>query len=433
MRKALLLALALTASGLAQTHLTLKEAVQRSVRCNPSMLRQLALAQAAEAARDRVESDLYPHLNLEAVGKTGPPGAPNFRLPGLTNAGFAQSAGGDLIFLQTFDFGRTSQRLLAQQHLSQAAQEESQLQRARLSLNAVRAYGEVLLTRDLLALALQTETTRSALVRQTLAHYRAGLVSRVDNGLAQADLAQAQSETLELKGGLQSAQATLWAAMGEPNPPSLDLQLETLPAPLEEWPTSLDQDLAAAQAARPELKATHHQVEAAQASLGMAQSGYNPSLNFYAAGGYIANLNGPASTPNTYGVGLALTVPVFSAGGVQAEIRQEDSKLAAALAAEQEVLQKVQLEVQQARIRFVSQRERRPALEQQDKAAQDSVKLASTRYRLGLGNLLEVQQAELTRVRSASLLLRNRAEIWLAWLELLYVTGHLFPDFVEAS
>ena len=201
---------------------------------------------------------------------------------------------------------------------------------------------------------------------------------------------------------------------------------------LGEWPGSLEQDLAAAQQARPELKVARHQVEASQASLGVAQSGYNPSLQLYAAGGYIANLNGPASSPNTYGVGLAVTVPVFSAGGIQAEIRQEDHKLAAALAAEQEALQKVQLEVQQARIRFVNQRARRQPLEEQERAAQDGTKLATTRYRLGLGNLLEVQQAELARLRASSLLVRNRAEIWLAWLELLYVTGRLVPELVEA-
>lgn len=432
MTKTILLALCLHFPVWAQNHLTLKQAVNRAVRTNPTMLRQLALAQSAAATRDRAESDLYPHLNLEGVAKEGPPGAPNFRLPGLANAGFAQSAGADLILIQTFDFGRTSQRLLAQDHLSQAAQEESSLQRARLALNAVRAYGELLLTRDLLSLAQQTQLSRATLARLADAHFRAGLVSRVDSGLAQADLAQSQAEVVELQGRLESAQAGLWAAMGEPTSAMQALELET-PAPmLEEWSSSLDQDLAAAQVSRPELKVAHHQMEANQASLAVAQSGYNPYLHFYAAGGYIANLNGPASTPNTYGVGMAVTVPVFTAGGVQAEIHQEEYKLAAALAAEQEALQKVQLEVQQARIRFANQRARRPALEEQNRAAQDGSKLATARYRLGLGNLLEVQQAELAHLRATSLLLRNRADIWLAWLELLYVTGRLVPDLVEA-
>ena len=126
-------------------------------------------------------------------------------------------------------------------------------------------------------------------------------------------------------------------------------------------------------------------------------------------------------------------MPVFTAGGTQAEIRQQDHKLAAAVAARQEVLLGLQQEVQQARVRFQTQLERRSPLLDQLAAAEDGSKLARTRYRLGLGNIVEVQQTEIVRLRAAQQLLRNRAEIWLAWVELQYVTGRLAPEFLEGS
>jgi outer membrane protein TolC len=392
----------------------------------------LELAQAAEAGRDRSESDLYPRIYLEGVIKDGPPGAPNFRLPGLANAGLAQSAGGGLIVTQTFDFGRSSQRLLANTYLSQAATDESEVQRARLSLNVLRAYAQVLLVKDQLALARAALEARHEIARQADARFRGGLVSRVDLGLAQADLAEASVEVLELESQWHSAWAGLYAAMGQ-GADGPELALESLSGDVEAWNTSWDEDIAVALAQRPEVKMSLAQVEAARAQFGGAQANYHPYLSLYAAGGYIANLNGPPSSPNTYGLGMALSVPVFTAGANEAEVRQEEHKLAAAQAGQQEVAQGVQLEVQQARLRFASQRQRRSALEEEARAAQDGSKLARTRYRLGLGSILEVQQTELVRVRADSRLLRNRTEIWLAWVELLYVTGQLVPNFQEVT
>jgi outer membrane protein TolC len=421
--KIVLLLVLLTLPVRAQEVLTVQQAIATALRSNPALQRQRSLAKAARAGGERIESDLYPHVRVEAVAKDGPQGAPNFSLPGLGNAGFPQSAGGDVVLLQTFDFGRTSQKFLAQKYLAISTEREGDTAAARLVLTVLRDYGQVLLFKEQLAVGRETLKAREDIARQADASYRAGLVSRVDSGLAQADLAQIQAALVDLEVQRDTALAALLTVMGQTGGASPGL--EDLPAALEEWPTDLALDLEQAQQMRPEVKAARAQVDSARAKLGSVEAGYNPYLQFYAAGGYIANLNGPASSPNTYAVGMAVSVPIYTAGGVQAEIRQENANLAAALSGEQDILLTIRLEVEQARIRFAGQRERRLPLQKQLDAATDSSRLTRSRYRLGLGNIVEVQQAEQARLAAANQLAQNRAEIWLAWVELQYVTGRL--------
>jgi multidrug efflux system outer membrane protein len=429
--KRVLFCLSLYWNGWCQPLLTPRQAVQSALEIHPTLRQQAETVLAARERGRRVESDLYPHLSLEAVVKDGPPGAPNFRLPGLANAGFAQSGGGDLVLSQTFDFGRTSQAVSAEEFASLSEQHRHRALQEQLAWQVLRAYGQLCLAQQQVRLGEDSARARSEMARQADAHFRAGLVSRVDSSLARADWGQAQADLIELQSQEKTAWSTLYTAMGQPLAASAELPALHEPGPtLEEWKPSLQEDLASL-TARPEFQSAQDQVNAQQARVGAAQAGANPSLSVYAAGGYIANLNGPASSPNNYGVGAALSWPLFTAGGVEAEVGQAEHRLAAAQAAEQEILQRLQGQLQAARVKFQSLCQRRAALDQQLAAAEDGWKLARTRYRLGLGAILELQQAELARLRALNALARNRAEIWQAWVDLEYLTGHLLPDFAE--
>lgn len=411
----------LTGSALCQT-LTLKEALHRMAAANPTLIRQQHERLASQAVGDRTESDLYPHATLEAAVKDGPPGTPNFRLLGLPNAGFPQSAGGSLILTQVFDFGRTSQRLHSQRQEWEALGQDLTVERRRQALHLMRFYGQVVLSRQLKELARTTIQSRQQLEKQADARFRGGLASRVDLRLVEAETARARADEAELRAQEQQSQAALYAAMGDKAGP--DLGLESWPQNPENWVTDEMTDLQAA-LLRPEALAARSRVAAAESTLQAAQAGYNPYLSLYAAGGYIGNLNGAPSSPNTFAVGMAFSLPIYTAGGVQAEVRQAEEQIQAALAREQEVSLSLTLQVQQARTRFFALCERRLALQAQQSAALEASRLARTRYRLGLNDVLELQQSELTRLRSETEFLRNRGEIWLAWGELLYATGRL--------
>lgn len=407
----------------AQERLSLGTALAETLRTHPTLVRHQQQALASRSEAERVESELYPHLSLELVAKDGPQGVPNFRLLGLGNAGYPQSAGGGLVLTQTFDFGRTSQKLVAQQLLSQAEDEDGRAERARLLLSVLRIYGQAVLYEDLLSLARDTVRARQDIQRQAESRFKGGLVSRVDSRLAGAEAALAGAEELEMRGQAELARAQLFSAIGRAEP--APVVLDSLPAQPETWETALEKDLAEARSQRPELQAARVRHEAAAARLESARAGGNPWLSFYAAGGYVANLNGPNATPTAYATGLALTVPVYTAGGLEAEIAQAEHLQAVARARQDELLQAVDLQVKEARIRFFNLCSKRPALEQQLQAALDGSRLARSRYGLGLGDIVELQQTEVSLLRAQSQLRRNRADIWLARAELLYVTGRL--------
>jgi len=421
--RALLLLLFVSLGVAAQERLSLEAALAETVRTHPRLTRQREQLLASQFESRRVESELYPHLSLELVAKDGPQGVPNFRLLGLANAGYPQSAGGGLVLTQTFDFGRSSQKLAAQQFLSQAEDEDGEAERAALLLSVLRVYGQAVLCEDLLGLAADTVRARQDILRQAESRYQAGLVSRVDSRLAGADAALAVAEQREMQSQAALARAQLLSALGRTQASSP--LLDGLPAQLEVWGNALEVDLAEARSRRPEVQATLARQEAASAQLEVARSGGNPWLTFFASGGYVANLNGPNANPTAYAAGLALNLPIYTAGGLEADIGRAEHVVAAAKARHSEMLQAVALQVKEAHIRFSNFCAKRAALELQLQSAQDGCRLARTRYAIGLGDIVELQQTEIALLRAESQLRRNRADIWLARGDLLYVTGKI--------
>lgn len=407
----------------ARERLTAEQVLRLALTRHPSLQRAHHQVLASQAQAEIVESGLYPQLSLELVAKDGPQGVPNFRLLGLANAGYPQSAGGGVVLTQSFDFGRTSQKLLSQQLLTQAEEQDGQSQRQRLMLQVLRAYGQAVLAQQLSTVAQEMQQARAQIERQAESRFQAGLVSRVDSRLAGAEKAQAEVELREVEVLALLAQAQLRSELGQPA--DWSCEVEAWPEALESWTTSAEEDLARAWELRPEARWVELKLKSAEADLEVARRGYNPTLSLYAAGGHIANLTGPNATPTSYSTGVALSIPLHTSGGLEADESRCGHLVEAARARVEEVRRQLELQVTQARLRWEREQLRRVGLLTQWEAAREASQLARTRYALGLSDMSELQLAEVARLRAQTQLLHNRAEIWTAWTELLYATGRI--------
>jgi multidrug efflux pump subunit AcrB/outer membrane protein TolC len=383
--------------------LTLDDAVMTALEKHPSLDRLDEERLASLSRRRRASSDFFPRLTIEAVAKDGPTGAPGFGFNGLVNSIDMHQTGASAVLSEIFDFGLTWHRTMARQHALYAAEAGQQAQRAIVMLNVIRSYHTALLARRLLALAGEQVSSHELTAREAQARYQKGLTSRVEVGLAKTGLARMQAAQVRARGDLAQAFAELNAAMGIDDPETWQaayvLQEPTSPDdPINDVTagkitgTTAD-DVTIALSSRPEMQAQAEHVKAAGQNLKSALAEGNPTARVLATAGALNVL--PQTTGNhSYGVGLGLTVPLYTGGAVQAGAEEARHQEAAARASMRELQQSIGLQVTKSRMALETLLASRDAVREEVLQAQDAERLASVRYSHGLGNIIELQQAQ---------------------------------------
>ncbi len=436
--RSLLLSLFLYSSAIGQASvaqapppkLSLDQAIANALRQHPSLIRLDENRQSAEA-RERLEaSGFLPRLTLEGIGKEGPTSAPGFGFSGLVNSTIVRNYGASVVLSQMlFDFGRALHRTRSRRFAAVAVGGDEQAQRAYVALGVYQAYNGSLLAQQQVRLAEQNVTARELTVKQAQTRFDAGLTSRVDVGLARASLAEAQVGLVNARNGLQQAFADLNAAMGAPSG-SAAYSLEDVPvnAPPPTAPsTSLDEDTAAALKQRPEIQSLEALTRAAEEAARAAQAGGLPLVRGLASGGYDNVAPGQFDNNHEYAVAVGISFPFFTGGQVQAEVADARHQTAALRASREEAAQTIRLQVTRARLALTSLAQSRLAIEEQLKQARDSVSLATQRYQEGLGNLLELQQAQLALLAAETSSARTGYETITVQAALRYSIGTLVP------
>lgn len=205
--------------------LSLARAVDTALKNHPSLTRLEEESLAAEAQEDVANSAYFPRITLEALGKEGPPGAPGFGFQGLDNSVIVQNVGASVVLTQMiYDFGRALHRVQANQRTTAAAEARTQTQRALVTLEVYRVYYRALLSQHLVRLVRENLAARTTILRQAEARARAGLASRVDEGLERASLAEVQAGLVNAENEAQAAVAELNNAMGVAATPAYVLE-----------------------------------------------------------------------------------------------------------------------------------------------------------------------------------------------------------------
>jgi outer membrane protein len=403
--------------------LTLEHAMHVALTTHPTAMRYDELVAVAAAHVQHSYSGLLPHVYFEAAEKSGPPAVPSFGSAGLINSGSMRGFGADVVLSQMYDFGQTVHRTQAQRHSLQAAQADAEGQRALLLLAVCKDYDEALLAQRLWTLAQSTMQARQTTAEQAFARFSTGLVTRVDVGLARSALAEAQALEVQARNAVQVAYDVLADAIGS-EPLARYVLSEPDPAP-DSLSSTLEQDVAEALACRPEIHSQLAAIEAARHTLMAATDERMPTLRLLAAGGYAHDVPG---TPDPHhGLGVNLTLPIFSGGFIQSDVDEAKHQLRALQDSEDELVHSVRLEVARARLGYQTLLESRAAIAEQVRQAADAERLASLRYEHKLGNIVEVQQAQLGLLSAQTSEAQLHYNLRTAYAALRYARGTLLP------
>lgn len=405
--------------GIPTQRLTLKNALRRALSQHPDLVQALANVESQQFGVTIATSPYYPKFDFTAsAGQAGSEGQPGGS--SVVRTGLQRSYGlGIRLSQQLLDFGRTRNRVKIQE-LELASTRLTYIQlRQTVINNVVQAYFNLLRQAQAIEVGLENVRNAEVLVEQARGFLEAGTRAKIEVIRAEADLATAKFELVRAQGGYGRALAALASALGEDELPQELPEAFNLPVP--DW--DVEQVRTLARRGRPELLIAGLRVAQAEARVGAARAEYYPIIS--ASAGY--NWNDTVFPPvNTaYNVGINLSVPILNEPELSTTIRQAQANLKSASAG----MESSELQVvQSATEALYTLREAQGSAESAAQglaAAEETFRLASERYRVGVGASLEVSEAQKSLVQARSLELQARYDVQNAIGALLQATGQL--------
>jgi outer membrane protein/protease secretion system outer membrane protein len=193
----------------------------------------------------------------------------------------------------------------------------------KLLMRLAQSYLETLQAEEQLRLVQVQKAAVTGQLEAARKGFAAGSGTRTDIDEAQARLDLNTAQELEARQNVEFTQRQLALMVGQPVTGVAPLAVERLPlsppqpAQLEDW-------LARAEQASPELRAVAAQAEAAREEVQKARAGHYPTLDALAQNSRSDSEN-PTRIDSRYRqkqIGLQLNVPIYQGGQVQSQVRQ---------------------------------------------------------------------------------------------------------------
>lgn len=290
-----------------------------------------------------------------------------------------------------FDFGARSANLEVARQLMSAATSTLDASVQTVFLNAMQAYFNAQAARAAVAAAVESEKASRESLNAAEVRYRVGTGTPADRLQAQTAWSQATLTRIRAEGVRENTLGRLANVMGlDANQP---LRLDDPPSarPDERFSDDVAALIGEARLRRPELKAAEAEYRAAEAGIDYARASGLPTLSL-GAGPRWENIGGVSA--NASAIGLTLDLPLFSGFNTTYNVRAAQARSDVAAARRDNVRQQVALEVWEAwqSLNTATQTLRTSA--DLLASAEHSERVALGRYKAGVGNILDVLNAQ---------------------------------------
>ena len=426
--------------------LSLKQAEETALRNQPTMREAHGLLEAAEGRVEEARAGYLPQVTLNGSYErtTG-----NFALhPGYVSTGSSgtggrsgtggtsgtTASGAPILWTPQYnyytvgatgsqllyDFGQTSNRWRAAAASRDAADQNTRTAVLQTLLNVRRAYFVARAQRDLVAVAEETVTNQEKHVEQTQAFVRTGIQPDINLATVMTALANAKVQLVTARNNYAVAEAQVAQAMGVPVGLSFSLSDAELP-PVAGEDGSTEALVDHALRARPELANLFAQRRAQELTVKSLKGAYGPALSavgsFSEVGIAIDGL-----VPNWY-VGLALTWNILQGGLTTGQVREARGTLENLVGQQDALKLQVQVDVQQGRLSVQAAKATIGAAGEAVVNARQQLTLAEQRYAHGLGNAVELSDAQVAYTSAEAQLVQAKFNLASARAQLLAALG----------
>lgn len=379
------------------TLLSLRDAEALAIKNNPQISVSRLNALASQQVTREVQSSLWPQARIDI---TGVDSAENSRIAagGLNNPIiYERAAAGTTVSQLITDFGHTS-NLVASARFNAKAEDQNAIATKEQVLVAVaEAFYNALQNRAILKVAQQTVDSRQLVVDQVGALTRSKLKSDLDLSFANVNLAQAQLLLLDAQNNDQAAMASLSAALGYTTLQNFQLAEET--EALVPPAADVNQLIGLAFNQRPELLALQFQSQSNERLRRAQRDELFPTISALGAVGDTPVRNDHLS--NWYGaVRVNVDIPVFNGFLFNAREREASLRKQATDERLRDLRDRIARDVRTSWLEATTAFQRVSVSQQLLNQSNQALDLATTRYKLGLGSIVELSQAQLQQTQA---------------------------------
>ena len=405
--------------------LGLQKAIELALENHPLVQEAGATLKAATARTEQARAIYYPRIeaNFDTAAGAGRLN-PRFLVGGfLVQQNLSQYVGGVSVSQRIFDFCFT-QHTVDSAHLAERAQElDINARQALVVLNVQGSYLTSLKHQRLVQIAEETVRERGIIKGQIEALYRQQLKSKLDLDLVQVELTNAESLLVKARNGLKSSFANLNRAIGIAG--AEDYVLEDLP--IQVRPQRPLDTLIGDSLTHPEFRRAKELTASAEAKVTAAKRQYLPTVSAYASGGDFQVYDSTRSQANQTGgwwaAGGFVSMPLFTGFMIENQVREAKAQKAAAEAASTNIEQALTQQVTNSYLDTISFAQQIKLGEEQVRTSQEALNLAKQRYKLGLGSIVEVTQAEVGLTAAQTKLAEAQYDYKIAEVTLAYAAG----------
>ena len=441
-----------TVPGCAQNSITINEAVQRALDKYPSVrvsMEQVASASAGinlartsylpradmvsqlnRATRNNVSGLLLPQSVVSPI--SGPV------IPDDLSTNVWGSAVGLLVSWEPFDFGLRKANVEAAEASRARAERGVILSRLQVGTAAADAFLTILAAQQSVT-AAQASVNRARTIYQVVqALVNAKLRPGAEGSRMRAELALAETQLIQARQSTRVARAALAQFL---DVPSSDLSLQA--GPLLEAPPSSSLEAAAVQA-HPAVQQQNAAVDEIKARERTIDKAYYPRFSLLATtfargtGSHPDGTTGSAMAglgPNiqNWAFGVNVTFPLFELPSLRARKEVEVHRERAEIARRDQIVRDLQAQTEKALAALEGARLVAGNTPFQLDAARAAEQQATARYKAGLGNIVEVAEAERLLAQSEIDDSLARLNVWRAMLAVALAQGDLDPFLRQAG
>ena len=368
--------------------------IDEAVRDSPTLKVAAARTRKAIAAADAAAAPLSPRIDGSASstrerfpnnGLTPPPLGGSTRTVNELQATLSWE----------IDFwGKNRAAYEAALGAARAAEVDAYAARLALSTNIAQAYVQLQRAYLLHDVAVATLAERQRIYELTRDRNAAGLDSRLELKQAESAVPATHEALVALDERMALARNQIAALLGAGPDRGLAIERPAATALASvALPSTLPAELIGR---RPDVVAQRWRIEAASRDIASAKAQFYPNVNLVAFVGLqtLGASNLLAAASGMAGVGPAITLPIFDAGRLRANLAAKDADYDVAVEQYNQTLADAMRDVVDQLASFRSVAEQRVQQRQALATTREAYELALLRYREGLGNYVQVLSAE---------------------------------------
>ena len=378
----------------AEERKTLEECIEIALRQQPILK---AAAATVAAGRERVWETTAAYLpQVSASYLASRRHASSSSLIGSGGLGKAKTfpfyTTGATLSQVLFDFGQNLELIHAAQASAEALAADEQTQHDTVVFNVQQAYFALLAAYRLRDVAEETVAQNQKHLDLAQGRHDVGLAPRIDITTAQVQLAQAELNQLTARNNVSLGRETLRNTLGLPGPLDFDI-VDLLEQPRTE--VSDEEALDLAYANRPELRSLAAQERADIERIKAIEKDYLPKLTLNSN----VTWNG-SSFPlqESWIFGGLVNLSVFNGGLTRAQVAEANANLDNLRATEDATRNNVTLEVRQSLLNLGQAAESIVVADKGLQQSRENLSLAEGRYKTGVGNIIELTDAQVALV-----------------------------------